>query len=112
MPSVRDAMSKRVKKVALFLGLTFLVNWSLGLLFLALSGRWNTPAGLVLGAAYMFVPMIVAIVVQRGVYREPVKGPLGISFGLNRWFLVAWLLPPILALVTLAASLLLPGVAS
>ena len=58
----------------------------------------------------MFVPMIVAILLQKGVYREPVKEPLGISFRLNRWFLVAWLLPPVIALATFGVSLLVPGV--
>jgi len=94
----------------MFIGLTFLVNWSLALLFFALGGRWHSSVGSAFGATYMFVPMIVAILLQKGVYREPVKGPLGVSFRLNRWFLVAWLLPPAFALATLGVSLLLPGV--
>jgi membrane protease YdiL (CAAX protease family) len=60
---------------------------------------------------YMFGPMIMAIVVQKFVYKEAIKGPLGISFRFNRWFLVAWLLPPLLAFTTFGVSLLLPGVA-
>ncbi len=94
----------------LFVGLTFLVNWSLALLFFTLGGRWYTPAGTAVGAAYMFVPLCMAILVQRGIYREPVREPLGISFRLNRWFLIAWLLPPVAAFATLGVSLLLPGV--
>ncbi len=93
-----------------FLGLTFLVNWSLALLFFTLGGRWYTPAGTAVGAAYMFVPLCMAILVQRGIYREPVREPLGISFRLNRWFLIAWLLPPVVAFVTFGVSLLMPGV--
>ena len=58
----------------------------------------------------MFIPMIVAIVVQKLIYKEPVKGPLGISFKLNRWFIIAWLLPPIVAFATMGISLLFPGV--
>jgi len=54
--------------------------------------------------------MIMAIVVQKFVYKEPLREPLGISFKLNRWFLVAWLLPPIIAFATIGVSLLLPGV--
>jgi membrane protease YdiL (CAAX protease family) len=59
----------------------------------------------------MFIPMTVAIMVQRSVYKEPLKEPLGISFRLNRWFLVAWLLPPVIACAALGVSLLFPGVA-
>jgi uncharacterized protein len=99
-----------MRKAALFVGLTFLVNWSLALLFFGLGGRWHSPVGIAFGVTYMFVPMIVALLLQKGVYREPVKGPLGISFRLNRWFLVAWLLPPALALATFGVSLLVPGV--
>ena len=105
-----SAMSKHIKKSVVFIGLTFLVNWSFALVFFALGGRLQTPVGIAFGATYMFVPMSVAILLQKGVYREPVKEPLGISFRLNRWFLVAWLLPPIIALVTFGVSLLLPGI--
>ncbi len=103
-------MTKGIKKAMLFIGLTFCVNWLMAGLFCAFGGRWNTAAGLMMGAGYMFVPMTVAIVVQKSIYKEPVAGPLGISFELNRWFLVAWLLPPVVAFGTLAVSLLFPGV--
>jgi membrane protease YdiL (CAAX protease family) len=43
-------------------------------------------------------------------YREPLREPLGISFRLNRWFAVAWLVPPALAMATFGVSLLLPQV--
>ncbi|MBM3154058.1 MAG: CPBP family intramembrane metalloprotease [Chloroflexi bacterium] len=79
-------------------------------LYLYLGGKWVMPGTLIISIAYMFVPMIMAIVVQKLIYKEPLKEPLGISFKLNRWFLVAWLLPPLIALATLGVSLLLPGV--
>jgi membrane protease YdiL (CAAX protease family) len=103
-------VNQSIKKASLFVGLTFCVNWLMAGLFYAVGGRWNTVAGLMMGAGYMFVPMIIAIVVQKSIYKEPAAEPLGISFGLNRWFLVAWLLPPVVAFGALAVSLLLPGV--
>jgi membrane protease YdiL (CAAX protease family) len=102
-------MNKNPKKIMLFISLTFLVNWLMAALFFALGGRWGSPVTLVFGAAYMFVPMVMAIVVQKLIYKEPLKQPLGISFKLNMWFLVAWLLPPAIALASLGVSLLLPG---
>ncbi|MFQ6072628.1 MAG: CPBP family intramembrane glutamic endopeptidase, partial [Methanosarcinales archaeon] len=57
---------------------------------------------------YMFVPMTAAIIVQK-LYRESVKD-LGVSFKFNRWWIVAWLLPPVIAFATLAVSLLFPSV--
>lgn len=103
-------MGQHIRKATLFTALTFLVNWSLVALFLALGGRWYTPAGYAFGAAYMFIPMVAAVLVQKGLYRQPVRKPLGISFRLNRWFLVAWLLPPVLAVAAFALGLLVPGV--
>jgi membrane protease YdiL (CAAX protease family) len=78
-------------------------------LFWALGGKWQGQAALALGLAYMFIPALVALFIQRVVYREPLR-ELGISFKLNRWFLAAWLLPPALAFLTLGISLLFPGV--
>jgi len=103
-------VNQHIKKAMLFVGLTFLVSWLMALLFFAFGGKWNTPASIVMAVCYMFIPMIIAIIVQKVIYKEPIKGPLGISFKLNRWFLVAWLLPAIIAVVTIGVSLLFPGV--
>jgi membrane protease YdiL (CAAX protease family) len=100
----------RLKKVILFIGLTFFANWSMVILFFAFGGKWGTTASLVMATGYMFVPMAVAVIVQKFIYKEPLKEPLGISFKLNRWFLVAWLLPPVIAFATIGVSLLFAGV--
>jgi membrane protease YdiL (CAAX protease family) len=105
-----DYGTMRFKKVMLFVGLTFLVSWSMAGLFFALGGKWGTTASLVMAGGYMFVPMVIAVIVQKFIYRERLKEPLGISFKLNKWFLMAWLLPLIIALACLGVSLLLPGV--
>ena len=68
------------------------------------------PGSLIIATAYMFIPMVVAIIVQKYILGEPLKGPLGISFKLNRWFLVAWLLPVMIAFATLGVSLIFPGI--
>jgi membrane protease YdiL (CAAX protease family) len=99
-----------VKKVALFVVLTYLLSYALVPVYFALGGTKAMPGMLVLGIAYMFIPLVVAVVVQKLVYHAPLRGPLRISFRPNRWFVVAWLLPPVIALATLGVSLLLPGV--
>ncbi|HHV79897.1 MAG TPA: CPBP family intramembrane metalloprotease [Firmicutes bacterium] len=102
--------SQRTKKIVSFVILTYAVSWGMAAVFFVFGGRWTSLSGTLVAVAYMFVPMTVAIIVQKGIYKEPVKGPLGISFKLNRWFLVAWVLPPIIAFGTFGVSLLLPGV--
>lgn len=98
------------RKALLFVALTFAISWLIALLFYLSGGRWNTPAALAVAVAYMFVPLAAAVIVQRAIYREPLAGSLGIRLRLNAWFLAAWLLPPLLALLTVGVSLLLPGV--
>ncbi|MBM2832165.1 MAG: amino terminal protease family [Dehalococcoidia bacterium] len=103
-------MSTSLKKAGLYVGLTFLVSYLLIGLYLAFGGKWVMPGSLIVTIGYMFVPMTVAIAVQKTIYKQPVRGPLGVSFRLNRWFLVAWLLPPLIAMATLGTSLLSPAV--
>jgi len=103
-------MTKNIKKAMLFIGLTFFFNYLLVILYFAFGGKWVMPGALIVATAYMFIPMLVAIGVQKLIYKEPLREPLGISFKLNRWFLMAWLLPPVIAFVTLGVSLLFPGV--
>lgn len=99
-----------LRKVLLFVALAYLGSWGLLGIFVLAGGRLDTLAGAALAIAYMFVPMLAALVVQRGVYGQPVREPLGISFRVNRWWLVAWLLPVVLLVGTIGASLFMPGV--
>ena len=98
------------KKIILFIALVFLVNWLMVILFIANGGKWMTPASFVLAAGYMLVPMVIAIIVQRFIYKEPIKDALGISFKINRWFIVAWLLPIIIAIAVIGVSIIFPQV--
>jgi membrane protease YdiL (CAAX protease family) len=99
-----------VKKIALFVVLAYLLGYALVPLYFALGGPKALPWSLVLGIAYMFIPLLVAVVVQKLVYQAPLRGPLRIYFRPNRWFVVAWLLPPMIALAAFGVSLLFPGV--
>ena len=103
-------MAPSLRKAGLFVAWTFGISWLLAGAFWAFGGKWNTPVAMAVGVAYMFVPMAVAIGVQKLACHEPLRGPLGISFRLNRWFAIAWLLPPLLAFAALGVSLLLPSV--
>ena len=98
------------KKCWLFIALTFFFSWIILPIYFALGGKFNSPYTLAVLLIYMFVPMTMAIVVQKFIYREPLREPLGIRFRPNRWFLYAWLLPPLLGIATLGVSLLLPGI--
>ena len=103
-------MAVNVKKVATLVGLTYGLSYLLATQYYVTGGTMKFPGVLVLGLVYMFIPMTSAIVVQKLLYKAPLKKPLRINFRPNRWFLVAWVLPLVLALATLGVSLLFPGV--
>ena len=98
------------KGALLFIGLTCFLSWSLTGIAYLMGVRYNTPQATAVMVGYMFAPMIVAILLQKIRDKQPLAGPLGISFRLNRWWLLAWLLPPAVSFATIGVSLLLPGV--
>ena len=102
-------MAVNVKKVALFLGLTYALTYLLAICYF-LSGGSVRSGILIFGITYMFMPTLCAVVVQKVIYKSPLKEPLRINFRPNRWFLVAWLLPLLIAITTFGVALLFPGV--
>ncbi len=103
-------MNPNNRKVFIFVGLTYILSYLLIFLYLAFGGKWIMPGSIIVATSYMFVPLIVTIIVQKVMYRKPLKEPMGILFRFNRWFLVAWLLPVMIAIATLGVSLLFSGV--
>ena len=103
-------MMDKNKKVLLFIGLTFLLSFSLVFFYFKLGGKWVLPGSLIISVTYMFIPMLVTVIVEKLIYKENIKNSLEISFKLNRWFVVAWLLPFLLAFLALGISLLIPNV--
>lgn len=103
-------MNINIRKIILFLVLTFAVNYLMVFVYVQTGGKWEGWPPMALAITYMFIPMIMAFIVQKVIYHQPARVPFGISFKINRWFFVAWFLPPVLAFATMAVSLLLPGV--
>ena len=102
--------NKNNKKALLFIALTFSISYLLVFLYFLFGGKWVMPGSLFVSVIYMFIPMLVTIFVQKAIYKENIKEPLGVSFKLNRWFIIAWLLPVVTSFLTLGIDLLLPMV--
>ena len=64
--------------------------------------------GLVFSAGAMLIPLLAVIFTQL-IFKEPVLKGQGISFKLNRWWWIGWLLMPVIALAVLGVTLLMPG---
>lgn len=99
-----------MKKSLLFLLMTFATSWTLAFAYSAFGGEMYRPSWCAMAISFMFTPMVCALIVQKLVYRQAICGPLGVSFRPNAWFMVGWLLPPVVAVVATGASLLMPGI--
>ena len=63
----------------------------------------------VMAAIYMFIPLISGLLVK-AIYKEALMEDFLISFKINKWFFVSWLIMPVIVFCALGISLLLPGV--
>lgn len=101
----------KINRTTLFLILTFVISFSLAGLYKLFGGQYdNKISATILAVIYMFIPMISAILVEKVIHKEKLKPNLFISFKINKWFFIAWLIPPIMSFGTLGISLLLPDV--
>ena len=100
----------KMKKSAIFLLLTFFVSWTIAFCVFSYGVRLYTVPWLIMAIFFMCTPMISAIITQKLIFHESVMKPLGVSFRINRWFIVALLLPTLLAIGATVVSVLFPGV--
>ena len=101
---------KNIKKTTLFLLLTFAISYGLAGAFHLSGSEYPSLAGTIMAVAYMFVPTLAVLLVEKVIHKTEIREPLLISFRLNRWFLPAWLLPPAIALGAFGIALLFPEV--
>lgn len=101
---------KNIKKSTLFIGLTLFVSWSMIGIYYLLGGELTTITGTIVTVLYMFVPMSVALIIQKLIHKQPVIEPLKIKFNINKWFLIAWLITPIMAFLTIGISIMFPDI--
>jgi membrane protease YdiL (CAAX protease family) len=100
-----------MKKSVQFIILTCAVSWVIAgvAILLGLRPAYGSAIFTAVGTAYMLLPAICAIILQI-IHKEKPFRNLNVSFKLNRWFLVAWILPIIYIFMALGINLLLPGV--
>ena len=110
-----------IKKLTVFLLFAFLPIVAIGLVMhfsgasageaAADAANGNTITAvkrLVMSAGAMLIPLL-AVILTQVIFKEPVLKGAGISFKINRWWWIGWLLIPVIAMLTLGATLLMPG---
>lgn len=101
------------KKLVVFLMWAFLPMIIVGLVMssIADAASGNPMTAIIrplMSAGAMFIPLLAVIITQL-IFKEPVLKDVGISFKLNKWWWIGWLLMPLVAILTLGATLLMPG---
>ena len=104
------------KKLTIFLLCAFLPMVGIGLAvhFLGSTAPSGTPEGqnailkFILSAGAMLVPMLAVIITQL-TFKEPAFSESGISFKVNRWWAIGWIMMPIFSLAAMGMTLLMPG---
>ena len=98
----RVRRNKKNRPLSVFLIVLFALSF--GLAFLCIYFRIRLVS---LAPVYMFMPFLATLLTMY-FYKIPFRN-LEISLKLNKWYVVAWLLPGFLALLSLGISLLFPG---
>jgi membrane protease YdiL (CAAX protease family) len=98
------------KRITKFLLMTFIPNIILVLLFIALEHFFQIKTKFpfsftLLGILYMFVPLSAAIVVIKSEGQKITDYGLNIKF--NPWWLLAWLIPILITVLTICSAVLL-----
>ncbi|HDQ26903.1 MAG TPA: CPBP family intramembrane metalloprotease [bacterium] len=67
------------------------------------------PMSMVFLSFYMFLPLITAVVLQKVVYKEPLRD-IGFTFKWTPWYFFAWFAPLVISVMALGMAVLMPGV--
>ena len=101
---------KNINRTGLLLIFTFGISYLIAGLFYFSGGKLSTKAGFAITVIYMFVPMLSVLIVEKLIFKEDVIDRLFISFKINKWFFIAWILPILVVFLTIVVSLLMPGI--
>lgn len=96
--------------IAAFFVLSALGGWAPIAYMVAQGFDWHSAFAAAAYYWHMFPPLLAALLLTGPVLKVPVREALGITFGVNRFWGLAWLAPMLLLLVGLLFGWLLSGV--
>ena len=99
-----------MKKAIQFIVLVCTVSWIISGIAILLGLRVTSEIPyIIFASAYMLLPAICVIILQK-IQKEKLLKGLNISFKLNKWFLIAGIVPLLLTFISLGINLLFPDV--
>lgn len=96
------------RKRNLFLFIAFAIVILTAAVFKLCGGQYQSPYGTAIATFCMLAPMISMMIVQ-AMAHEPLFRSIGISWKVNRWWFVGWLIIPVGAIAALGINILMPG---
>ncbi len=101
---------KAVNRTHLFYLLVAVISLATAGIFYLTGGSYHSGAGTALATFYMFIPTISVLIIEKLIHKDVIQKRLFISFRINKWFFVAWLLMPLVAFLAMGIGLLFPDV--
>ena len=98
------------KKILIFLAFCFGISWLSAGIFYLCGIDYQSVWGFLFATVYMFFPLVSVLLTQLVTGEKPLSD-IGISFRLNKWWWLGWLvIIPLPILLSLPVSALFPGV--
>ncbi|MBR3012030.1 MAG: CPBP family intramembrane metalloprotease [Bacteroidales bacterium] len=98
------------KKILIFLAFCFGISWVSAGIFYLCGIDYQSVWGFLFATVYMFFPLVSVLLTQLVTGEKPLSD-IGISFRLNKWWWLGWLvIIPLPILLSLPVSALFPGV--
>ncbi|MBO4918168.1 MAG: CPBP family intramembrane metalloprotease [Bacteroidales bacterium] len=98
------------KKILIFLAFCFGISWLSAGIFYLCGIDYQSVWGFLFATVYMFFPLISVLLTQLVTGEKPLSD-IGISFRLNKWWWLGWLvIIPLPILLSIPVSALFPGV--
>lgn len=99
-----------MKNLKLYIAITFGLIWAAGLAFYLLGTNVASFAGAaqLWASLCMFIPLVATLICQKS-SKEPLLRNVGVSWKVNRWWFVGWLIFPVIAMLTLLFTYWISG---
>ncbi|MEM9730308.1 MAG: CPBP family glutamic-type intramembrane protease [Myxococcota bacterium] len=98
--------NSRAQLIGIPFALMALGSWTPVAVMWARDIPWSGAVGRGVAIWYGFPALIAVLLMQAPILKQPVIEPLGLSLSINRWWLVAWLLPVVALLVAVFVTAL------
>ncbi len=91
-----------MKNVKLYIAIAYGLIWAAGLVFYLSGTNAASSAGStqLLAGICMFFPLVATLICQKST-KEPLLRNVGISWKVNRWWFIGWLIVPLIPLLTI-----------